>query len=89
MTYDTMTKRNADDLLVSPTCTQDISKKMNKKSTPTKDEGMSEWDKDAMNQIKNSAPAWFVKAFTYLTGELSDIKNKLNDNIGEVKKDRS
>ena len=40
-----------------------------------------------MKEIEQLASPWFVKAFTHLTGELTDIKKKLSDSIGEVKKD--
>ena len=82
-----MTKRNADDLLVSPTCVQVMPKKMDIKSTPSKEEVLCESDNEIMKEIEQLAPPWFVKAFTHLTGELTDIKKKLSDSIGEVKKD--
>ena len=60
---------------------------MDIKSTPSKEEVLCESDNEIMKEIEQLAPPWFVKAFTHLTGELTDIKKKLSDSIGEVKKD--
>ena len=72
-----MTKRNADDLLVSPTCVQVMPKKMDIKSTPSKEEVLCESDNEIMKEIEQLAPPWFVKAFTHLTGELTDIQKEV------------
>ena len=81
-----MTKRNAEDLLTSPTGILVNQKRMDKKTSPTKEDASSECGIDPLVEaIEGSAPTWFVKAFQYLTSELTTIRKKLDDNIDNVK----
>ena len=71
-----MSKRGAEDLLVSPEPEELKGKKMDLKLTPTKeDEGdqcMHVTDDAVMTKIKAKAPEWFGEAFTYIISTIKE-----------------
>ena len=72
-----MSKRGAEELLVSPTPEQAVVKRMDQKVSPSKEGGLLNSAKDeTILKIKESAPEWFVEAFSFLISELSAIKKE-------------
>ena len=71
-----MSKRGAEDLLVSPEPEELKGKKMGLKLTPTKeDEGdqcMHVTDDAVVTKIKAKAPEWFGEAFTYIISTIKE-----------------
>ena len=65
--YCGMSKRGAEDLLTSPGTGDSLAKKMDTKSSPTKDIDGETDQKDAIvTRIKETAPEWFSEAFTFI-----------------------
>ena len=85
-------KRGPDDLLISPVSEQLSAKKMDTKLSPNKDEVVrdplasdlevrdpvvSDLERDAVfAKVRETAPNWFVEAFSYIMKELSAIKSE-------------
>ena len=62
-----MSKRGADDLLVSPGTVDSMAKKMDTKSSPIKDiDKESNQEEDIVTKIKETVPEWFSEAFSYI-----------------------
>ena len=72
-----MSKRGADDLLTSPVTEQSVVKRMDTKLSPNKDEGLTDIERNAViMKVKETAPDWYVQAFSFILKELSIIKNE-------------
>ena len=70
-----MSKRGAEDLMQSPNSDSSILKKMNNQATPPKEQSVSDLASNKLVQkLQDTAPDWFVEAFSYLVKELKFLK---------------
>ena len=71
-----MSKRGADELFTSPEAELNF-KKIDTKDTPKKMD-MSSDSQKVLDEIEDSAPEWFIRAFSHLATELKGIRKDLN-----------
>ena len=69
-----MSKRSADELIVSPLSGQ-TAKRMDQKSSPNKEEDDQRME-TKIKDIKDSAPKWFVDAFSLLLNKFDMLESK-------------
>ena len=80
-----MSKRGVDELMLSPDSDPSFLKKVDMRSTPNKEEIMSDpTSNDLVLKLQKTAPEWFVEAFSYLIKELNILKCE-NETVNEVK----
>ena len=71
-----MSKRAADNFIVSPTIKQ-VPKRMDNKCSPEKEAAViNKYKKEALEMVEGTAPNWFVNALAYLIQELHTIKKE-------------
>ena len=72
-----MSNRGADNLWTSPVTEQSVVKRMDTKLSPNKDERLTDIERNAViMKVKQTAPDWYVEAFSFIMKELSTIKNE-------------
>ena len=69
-----MRKRSADELIVSPLSGQTV-KRMDQKSSPNKEEDDQRLE-TKIRDITDSAPIWFVDAFSLLLNKFNMLESK-------------
>ena len=61
----------------SPSCDPFELKRMDTKSTPTKEESVPDTTSNqVLQKLQQTAPEWFVEAFSYLVKELNTLKSE-------------
>ena len=75
-----MTKRGAEDLLISPGSVQSTDKKTDRKSSPTKDsDGVADEKDSIITRIHASAPKWFSEAFNFIIETIREESSAAKD----------
>ena len=89
-----MSKRGSEDLLISPNTLNTNTKKLDDKLSPLKESSNQEISMEEKHEvlvsINETAPSWFVQAFSFIMSELNSIKNetqKIEHVRSEIKKE--